>query len=174
MKNFTGIPLSQQGKHAGKYIAIVDDCDADLANVRWRVQTNKRNRTQYALRSNRDFGISIDEFMHRVILEDMIGRKLNEGEYVDHINGNGLDNRRCNLRLATHQQNCANRRKQLTPKSSQYKGVTMEKDKKWKARIRHNNELIYLGRFSAEHDAHLAYVEASKRLFGEFANTGEG
>lgn len=164
------IPLSQQGKHAGKYVAIVDDCDADLAELRWRVQLHSKNRVRYVLRLNCELGVT--EFIHRVILEDMLERPLKEGEFVDHINGDGLDNRRCNLRLANHAQNIANQRKQQRVTSSQYKGVTKMKNEKWKAQIRANNKLIYLGYFDTEHEAHLAYVKASRELFGEFANGG--
>jgi hypothetical protein len=167
------IPLSIQGKNAGKYTAIVDDCDADLAELRWRVEITSTHCI-YAVRANRDFDIPIKERMHRVILEDMLERPLKECEFVDHVNGNGLDNRRGNLRLATKSQNAQNRRK-VNGTTSQYKGTTWDKhSNKWKAQIRHNGKLIHLGLFDTEADAHRAYCEKAKELFGEFYNDGTG
>jgi hypothetical protein len=88
---------------------------------------------------------------------------------IDHINGNGLDNRRCNLRSATNSQNQANRRKQKNT-SSIYKGVTWNKHaKKWLSQVKFNYEGIYLGLFISEIDAAIAYNAKAKELFGEYA-----
>lgn len=90
---------------------------------------------------------------------------------VDHINGNGLDNRRSNLRLATAFQNLANMA--IRPHTSQYKGVSYYKHrtsyKKWVAEIRCNRKRVRLGAFESEIEAARAYNEAAKNLFGEFA-----
>jgi hypothetical protein len=87
----------------------------------------------------------------------------------DHINHNGLDNRRCNLRLCTHQQNCFNKK----PKpgcTNKYKGVyRSHESKKWRAEIRRNGRKIHIGHFDYEQDAAIAYDDYAIELFGEFA-----
>lgn len=106
--------------------------------------------------------------MHRVIL----GAK--PGEQVDHRNGDGLDNRRSNLRLCAHRQNQFNQRKQRRWTSSQFKGVTLDKKRsQWAARIKANGSNIWLGRHDNELDAARAYNSAAMELFGEFANLND-
>lgn len=103
--------------------------------------------------------------MHRVIMGDV------EGKFVDHINHNGLDNRKANLRFATAQQNTWNKRKQKGNYSSQYKGVHWVKsEKNWRALITCNKKMIYIGRFDDETAAAMAYDEKAKELFGEYAS----
>jgi hypothetical protein len=87
---------------------------------------------------------------------------------TDHINGNGLDNRRCNLRPVTSQQNRANQRK--TRGTSQFKGVYLRRrERNWEAAIKVNRRRIYLGTFSSEVEAARAYDAAARHHFGEFA-----
>lgn len=91
------------------------------------------------------------------------------GLEIDHINGNSLDCRIVNLRLATTSQNHQNCRR---PKSntSGFKGVSwLESAKKWRATICHQSKQHDLGLFDTPEKAHQAYVEAGKRLHGEFA-----
>lgn len=94
---------------------------------------------------------------------------------IDHINGNGLDNRLSNLRLATRAQNAHN---SLPCKGSAsgLKGAFLDRTaerlgrpSKWKSSIMHNGVLHHLGYFRTPEDAHAAYCEAAKRLHGEFA-----
>jgi hypothetical protein len=87
------------------------------------------------------------------------------GMQVDHINRNALDNRRCNLRLATPSQNCQNKRPGIGRKS---KGLR-QYECGWMARIRTPDGRICLGTFKTEVEAARAYNEAAKRLHGEFA-----
>lgn len=155
------IPLSKKGKHAGKYVAIVDDYDADLAEFNWTLSHNYANRTA------KDGRRSI--IMHRVVLERVLGRPLEKSELVDHINMNGLDNRRENLRVATKSQNSANTKPRSSNKSG-YKGVSWDKSRqRWRSRIRHNGQYFWLGYFDNLQDAYSAYCKKAKELFGEYA-----
>lgn len=94
-----------------------------------------------------------------------------EGMVVDHINGNGLDNRRKNLRICTVAENNRNKKpERLETNTSKYKGVYWRPErKKWIARLWHNNKKIQFGSFVKEIDAALAYNAGAKRVFGEFA-----
>jgi hypothetical protein len=103
--------------------------------------------------------------MHRVIMNAPADR------FVDHKHGEGLDNRKENLRIVTCAQNQYNRRKMTTRQtSSKYKGVYFRKNyKKYCAQIRYKGKRMHLGYFDNETDAAKAYDEAAKKLFGEFA-----
>lgn len=90
---------------------------------------------------------------------------------VDHINGNGLDNRRCNLRVCSHGENMRNRTMNRNNRSG-YKGVYFDPDKNgrpWRAQIRANGRKHSLGRFDTAEQAYEAYQKAAERLHGEFA-----
>jgi len=88
---------------------------------------------------------------------------------VDHIDHNGLNNRRSNLRLATFTQNCQNQRR-LSHKTSKYKGVHWNKrNKKWAAQIHCNNKKYYLCYFTDEIEAAKAYDKKAVELHGEFS-----
>lgn len=153
------IPLSKRGKNRGKYITIVDDIDRDLAELNISVicKTNINYAHYNRIR------------LHRIILGRMLDRELTKDEFVDHINGNGLDNRRENLRLATAGQNKQNSR---TPKNNTtgYKGVYTVKGRKgYCSSIMVNRKSIYLGYFKTAEDAYQARCEATKLYHGEFA-----
>jgi hypothetical protein len=102
-------------------------------------------------------------YMHREIMNPPAGL------VVDHKNCNGLDNRKDNLRFATHAQNTRNRRKKKNG-SSQFLGVYFNKEKStWDSQLKHNEKRIWVGRYKSEIDAARAYDEAARRYHGEFA-----
>lgn len=100
--------------------------------------------------------------MHRLILS------ASDGDVVDHINGDGLDNRRSNLRIVTIQQNAFNQKHHGG--SSRHKGVSYRADSgTWRAYITKDGKRRYLGTFASEEDAARAYNNEAERLFGEHA-----
>lgn len=163
------IPLSKHGKNRGKYIAIVDDCDSDLALQNWfvfiAINTVYAIRFEYQTTTQKS-----DVRMHRVIMERIIyPRKLEKDEYADHINGDGWDNRRSNLRVATRSQNNVNTKRRKDNTSGQ-KGVSFSKQTgKFLAYISSNgNKRIRLGLFDKLEDAIKARQDAEKLYHGEF------
>ena len=103
-------------------------------------------------------------WMHRQIIQ------APDGIFVDHINHNGLDNRKANLRTATYIQNSRNRQKTNKNTWSKYKGVTFDyRRRKWLARIVVNHQKRHLGSFNNEFQAAKAYDTAAKKYHAEFA-----
>ena len=89
------------------------------------------------------------------------------GLVVDHINGNRMDNRRCNLRHCTNAENSRNC--QHRSGTSKYRGVYYAKQtKKWRASIMHNGKRFHLGYFATEEAAAEKWNEAAKAMFGEY------
>lgn len=157
------------------YEAKVDDEDyARLSTFRWRVGRKSPRRKQYVMRTSRLNGKRATALMHR----EIIGQIPN-GMCVDHINGNTLDNRRCNLRLVTLAQNSAYQSIR-SDNTSGFKGVTYHKHhKKWNAHISKNGSQVSLGYFRNKEEAARAYDAAAIVHYGEFALTnamirGEG
>lgn len=104
-------------------------------------------------------------YMHRFIL------KPPPGLVVDHVNHDGLDNRRENIRIGTQTQNMANMRP-YDGKVSRHKGVYWDESRElWRARIKQHRTYHYLGAYLDEDDAGRAYDAAARWLFGEFAFT---
>jgi hypothetical protein len=149
-------------------VAIVDADDFDyLSQFKWC--SNHTPRTFYALRFvRRNDGRQGVEYMHRTVLQRKLGRALANGEQVDHINGDGLDNRRINLRPATNAQNGRNCRRRASTTSSQYLGVRSDKQSgKWCSNICTPGKRVHLGYFLTEVDAMLArekYIAAHPEL----------
>ena len=152
------IPLTR-GKSA-----LIDFADADLIYQKWSCST-----FGYAIR-HKDKGMC---WMHRVILERMLKRPLQAGELCDHINGQPLDNRRSNLRLASCTENVRNSRTGKN-NASGYKGVHFHKGgRRWRAQITVNRKVISLGYFKTPEAAAQAYNEAAIAHYGEFAKLNE-
>jgi hypothetical protein len=131
-----------------------------LAPIRWYASSSRHSHIVYA--HTHDLKGENHIYMHHFIL----GVK---GVIVDHINGNGLDNRKSNLRICTHKQNCRSSRKRKKS-VSKYKGVHWcRKTKKWVAQIGLDGRTKHLGYFKIEKNAALAYDRAAVKYFGEFA-----
>ena len=138
-------------------VALVDDDDYErLSKYNWFFARGYAYRTGIGANGKRT---SIS--MHREIVD------IRPGYECDHINGNRFDNRKANLRQATHTQNLANQKAQVCC-TSRFKGVSRDRTR-WQAQIAINNKSQYLGRFIRETDAALAYNDAASNLFGEFA-----
>jgi hypothetical protein len=154
------IPLTQ-----GK-VALVDDEDAELVGrYRWWVDHDWPGlwyaRTAVPCPTNMS-GVTMRS-MHRLILDPPVGVQ------VDHRNGNGLDNRRSNLRLATAAQNQHNQHARRGG-SSRFKGVDWNlARRKWRAHVKVNGRKRYLGSFDDELDAAAMYDWAAGYYHGEFA-----
>jgi hypothetical protein len=102
-------------------------------------------------------------FLHREIMN------APKGLLVDHENRGGLDNRRSNLRLATHSQNCCNRPKKANT-SSRFIGVCFIKARRrWLVTTKDHGKCIFIGYFDDETEAAKAYDAAAKKYHGEFA-----
>lgn len=138
-------------------IATVSNEDADLAQDKW-VSLNG----SYAKHS----GVQ-GELMHRIVYERIAGRSLNKDEYVDHIDNNGLNNTRENLRLATNAQNLRNRKRHSNNKTG-YKGVVAQ-DGKYRAKITVDGKRISLGMYDTPEEAHEAYKAAAVKYHGDYA-----
>ena len=144
--------------------AIVDEEDYEnLSRYQWYVLGHKNK--EYAARY---VGNNKHLRMHRILLN------APDGIEVDHINGNRLDNRKCNLRLATRAENGRNRGKFKCKTHSKYKGVTYHtRDKRWQGTIIINRRHIHLGYFDTEQEAALAYNDAALKFHGKFAKLNE-
>lgn len=151
------------------YEAVIDVADVkNVAKWNWQANPDRRAngtiRTVYAQRSGPTLnGKQPLVQMHRALLLPP------DGSYVDHIDGDGLNNRRSNLRLATKEQNGYNARTPIT-NTSGLKGVSWDGESgKWRAQIMHNGKKVNLGRFLSREEAYLAYCNASAIMRGEFA-----
>ena len=142
-------------------VALVDDEDYEHLN-QWKWYAHSSGNTFYAIRNiTVGKGKQATLYMHRVIMNTP------DGMETDHINGDGLDNRKSNLRVCTVSQNCANRRARGT---SKYLGVSWHSGNRyWQVRIRKDGFEHYLGNFVSEEDAARAYDAKAKELHGEFA-----
>ena len=159
------IPLSTgRYREPSGLVTLVDDEDYEqLVERHWRMLLVPGNRI-YAVTGR-------SELMHRVLTN------APKGMQVDHLNGDGLDNQRANLRLCTRSQNLANQASRLywsrRRTTSNYKGVSLleGRSRPWRATISVDRKQHFLGYYAEEDAAARAYDDAARRFFGEFART---
>lgn len=151
------------------YKALIDDEDFEVINkFKWSY-LESQSGNQYAHCHSLGDKNRKTIRMHRLIM------KAPKGKEVDHINGDGLDNRKLNLRICNRNENQKNqkntiflkRRKNVT---SKFKGVCWhKKSNQWTSQAGLNKKRIYLGIFRNEINAAKAYDEFAKKNFGKFA-----
>lgn len=156
------------------FVALVSDEDYDYL-IQWDWFAAKSRKTYYATRKQ-----SRDEYdrienrkeirMHRVIAERS---GIDNSNLIDHVDRNGLNNQRDNLRPATRKQNAENTDLQ-TNNTSGYPGVVwLKRCKKWQVQIKNNGKMIYLGRFVDKQDAIKSRQDAEKKYFTHLSNLNQ-
>ena len=154
--------LLTQGK-----IAVIDDEDYIKVNkYKWRYQPTSSKGKGYAARESwdRETKKRKTQYMHHFIFGQITE--------LDHMDGDGLNNQKNNLRVASHSENLINRGAQKNNKSG-YKGVSFisigKRKKRWRAVIGVKGRYIGIGNYKTKEEAALAYNEAAINYFGEFA-----
>lgn len=159
--NIAYVPLTQG------YTAVIDAADVPLVSgTNWTARISRRKNgtvyTVYAVRAKTDEGKQRTVIMHRVIAGTPNGLD------TDHADGDGLNNRRANLRNATKSQNQSNQRLSSANRSGA-KGVTWHSASgRWQAGIRSDGKISFLGYFNCVTAAAFAYAKASAALHKEF------
>ena len=143
-------------------VTLIDAIDHEwLSQWKWHICHDYAVRNQRAI----DVGGHLNRkliYLHKFIINPP------ENMEVDHINKDRMDNRRCNLRMATHSQNQMNTRK-IAGCSSKYRGVSWHKaSKKWRVQIQVNRQKIIIGDFLSDTHAALEYNKMAKKYFGDF------
>lgn len=168
------ISLSKNGKNAGSFFALVDDEDFERVNkYNWCILKNKNKL--YAKTIINGLTITLHHFIFSPTLEQPI---------IDHIDGNGLNCKKINLRSATFSENMKNRKPKMGKEflgikwhtstvkyfSKKTGELKIKMYSKWWAQITTNGKSISLGKYSNAEDAAKAYDEAAKKYHGKFAN----
>jgi hypothetical protein len=154
------------------YFYEIDEEDAEIVGLYnwygWKSRRRNSNgeikfHSAYIVANHYHDNTNTRIFMHRVIMN------VPNGIEIDHVNGDGLDNRKINLRLCSRGQNNKNVSKRIDNRSG-FKGVKWHKQfKKWHARIKNNGKRYSLGLYETKTEAAIAYNKAASTLHGDFA-----
>lgn len=161
MNNDTLLIVLKSKKYGDKECVIDIEDYNKIKIYRWGVYKNKKRSNFYCIARDKDKKRTTIK-IHRLLLS------VKKGKEVDHINRNGLDNRKCNLRICNTSENCCNR--EYSRKSNcNFKGVYYNKRfDRYIANIKKEQRQIYLGCFKTPEEAHQAYCAASKKYHGKF------
>jgi hypothetical protein len=140
------------------HVALVSDCDYErIAAFNWQVCHLKKAGKFYAMRKDKSAGIARTVFMHREVMN------APDALVVDHVDGDGLDNRRFNLRLCSQSDNTLFVSRPNTNSKSGIRGVH-QRGKKWEAAICRNRKVTRLGLFDTKDEAAAAYRSAKAHI----------
>lgn len=154
------------GKHQtsdGTEFWVDDADDAFVASGRWVIKTSLN--TSYVRSYTKPIGVA---YLHRLLAE------APQGLVVDHIDGDGLNNRRANLRVSSHRDNMRNQRRKRTNQSGAKGVYWSDWHGRWVARVTVDYKTVHLGSFDTVDEAAAVVCAARERLHGEFANHGDG
>ena len=169
-----------ESKKYGEHTILYDDTDRALIEGHtWSITRSSTGYTFYVVTNilhpeggwvtRKDTG-KLRKKRYRLLLHRAIMNPI-KGMMVDHINGNGLDNRRSNLRICTMSENMMNRSK-TKQNSTGYKGVYDTGDSKtnpYSSKIQKNGKVYCLGHYNTPEEAARAYDAKAKELHGEYA-----
>lgn len=140
----------------GRFAAIDDEDFPLIAHLKFHASERRFGRYYAAAKIK---GKNV--YLHRILMQPA------KGQVVDHIDGDGLNNKRSNLRICTQSQNVANSRS----RSGKLKGIWQIHNGRWTAQVAKDGKRYHLGYFSTPDEAFEAYKLAAKRLHGEFTRT---
>lgn len=151
-------------KLKNNHTLLIDDADWNLVkNFKWTAHKKPPNNCYYAIATDYSSGKKKTIYLHNLLINKP------SAFTIDHINGDGLDNRRQNIRLATKSQNAGNQKLRANNKTG-FKGVCFHKQHKlYMATIKVNYKGIHLGYFKTPESAAKAYDKAAIKHFGKFA-----
>ena len=143
--------------------ALVDETDLEkVVKLNWHALADEH--THYAIAHVRTGGRYVRSWkMHRYLLE-IDSPKL----IIDHVNGNGLDNRRCGLRTCTNAENLRNRRVSSNSRSRLKGAYWCEQGQRWRSSVLEDGKQKHLGYFDTPEEAHAAYCAEAQKLHGDF------
>jgi hypothetical protein len=164
-------------KEGVQYEVLIDT--EDLAkvsemNTSWTIKYSKSKRDIYA-RTTRYLGKIDGKYKNESIYMHLLisGVNSKDKKYVDHINHNTLDNRKCNLRITSNDENTKNRKDKNINNKSGYRNVFWSNtENKWIVSLCKNYKRILIGKYDDAHEAGRIAKEAREKYYGEFKGIG--